>query len=143
VASGDSFWTIGRKYGVSSSAIEQANPNVIPTRMKIGQKIIIPAKLVSPPTPTPTNDGAGYTVKSGDTLGHIALKHGMKVDDLKAANPNVIPTRMKIGQKLKLPGSADGSSAFPGSGPSASPPVDPVTGLPILPPPSETSLSTP
>jgi LysM repeat protein len=151
VVSGDSFWTIGRKYGLSSSAIERANPNVIPTRMKIGQKITIPAKSVLPPAPDPVDDDASYTVKSGDTLGHIALKHGVKVGDLKVANPNVIPTRMKIGQKLKLPAGTDRSTrapaaglpAFPGSGTGASPPVDPVTGLPILPLPPGAPSPTP
>ena len=42
VVAGDNFWTIGRKYGVSAQKIEKSNPNVIPTRLKIGQKIIIP-----------------------------------------------------------------------------------------------------
>jgi LysM repeat protein len=151
VVSGDSFWTIGRKYGLSSSAIEQANPNVIPTRMKIGQKITIPAKSVLPSAPDPIDDGTSYTVKSGDTLGHIALKHGVRVDDLKVANPNVIPTRMKIGQKLKMPAGTDRSThapatglpVFPGSGTGSSPPVDPVTGLPILPLPPGASSPTP
>ena len=144
IASGESFWTIGKKYGVSAKSIEGANPNVIPTRMKIGQKIIIPPKSIAEPTlaPTVVNDGgSAYIVKSGDTLGHIALRHGVKVNDLKAANPNVIPTRMKIGQQLKMPTGATASPqtvtpslpVFPSSGTTTSPPVDPVTGLPFQP----------
>ena len=143
IASGESFWTIGKKYGVSAKSIEGANPNVIPTRMKIGQKIIIPPKPIAEPTPAPAvvDDGSTYVVKSGDTLGHIALRHGVKVNELKAANPNIIPTRMKIGQQLKMPTGATASPqtvtpslpAFPGSGTTASPPVDPVTGLPFQP----------
>ncbi len=143
IASGESFWTIGKKYGVSAKSIEGANPNVIPTRMKIGQKITIPPKPIAKPTPAPAvvDDGSTYIVKSGDTLGHIALRHGVRVNELKAANPNVIPTRMKIGQQLKMPTGATASPqtvtpslpAFPGSGTTASPPVDPVTGLPFQP----------
>ena len=143
IASGESFWTIGKKYGVSAKSIEGANPNVIPTRMKIGQKIIIPPKPIAEPTPAPAvaDDGSTYVVKSGDTLGHIALRHGVKVNELKAANPNIIPTRMKIGQQLKMPTGATASPqtvtpslpVFPGSGTTASPPVDPVTGLPFQP----------
>ncbi len=111
--------------------------------MKIGQKIAIPPKPIAEPTlaPAVVDDGSTYIVKSGDTLGHIALRHGVKVNDLKAANPNVIPTRMKIGQQLKMPTGATASPqtvtpslpAFPGSGTTASPPVDPVTGLPFQP----------
>ena len=130
VASGENFWTISKKYGVSAKSVENANPNVIPTRMKIGQKINIPAKTIVPLNSVSSDDGKNYTVKSGDTLGHIALKHGVKLGDLTAANPNIIPTRMKIGQKILLPtvASASDSSAI-----GTSPPVDPETGLPIAP----------
>ena len=141
VASGENFWTIGKKYDVSAKSIEGANPTVIPTRMKIGQKIIIPAKPVVDPSPAPpvVNDGSTYTVKSGDTLGHIAQRHKVKLDDLKSANPNVVPTRMKIGQQLKMPTGATASppavvpslSVLPDT--TTSPPVDPITGLPLLP----------
>ena len=141
VASGENFWTIGKKYDVSAKSIEGANPTVIPTRMKIGQKIIIPAKPVVDPSPAPpvVNDGSTYTVKSGDTLGHIAQRHKVKLNDLKSANPNVVPTRMKIGQQLKMPTGATVSppavvpslSVLPDA--TTSPPVDPITGLPLLP----------
>jgi len=141
VASGENFWTIGKKYDVSAKSIEGANPTVIPTRMKIGQKITIPAKPVADPLPGPTvvNDGSTYTVKSGDTLGHIAQRHKVKLNDLKSANPNVVPTRMRIGQQLKIPTGAPTSpssvapslSVLPDA--TTSPPVDPITGLPLLP----------
>ena len=143
VVSGESFWTIGKKYGVSSKSIEAANPNVIPTRLKIGQKIKIPPKPVATPAPVPVDDGTSYTVKSGDTLGHIALRLKVDVKDLKAANPNVIPTRMKIGQKLKLPVVAtqpitpvtSSLPAFLGPGTTAVPSINRTTGLPTdLPP---------
>jgi len=141
VASGENFWTIGKKYDVSAKSIEGANPTVIPTRMKIGQKITIPAKPVadSLPAPTVVNDGSTYTVKSGDTLGHIAQRHKVKLNDLKSANPNIVPTRMKIGQQLKMPTGSTASppavvpslSVLPDT--TTSPPVDPITGLPLLP----------
>ena len=141
VASGESFWTISKKYGVSVNSIEKANPKVIPTRMKIGQKIIIPPKPIAEPTPASivVNDGNTYTVKSGDTLGHIALRHRVELKVLKAANPNIVPTRMKIGQQLKMPAVVTTSpqivapSLPPFTSPdtTASPPVDPTTGLPL------------
>jgi LysM repeat protein len=141
VASGESFWNISKKYGVSVRSIEKANPKVIPTRMKIGQKIAIPPKAIAEPTSASSvvNDGSTYTVKSGDTLGHIALRHRVELKDLKAANPNVVPTRMKIGQQLKMPaGVATSPQAVAPSLPvfsspdtTVSPPVDPTTGLPL------------
>ena len=89
------------------------------------------------------DDGTDYTVKSGDTLGHIALRLKVDVKDLKAANPNVIPTRMKIGQKLKLPIVAiqpttpvtPSLPAFPDSGAIAVPSINRTTGLPNSLPP--------
>ena len=49
VESGDSYWSIAKKHGVTSTAIEKANPDVIPTRMRIGQKLIIPQVDPRPP----------------------------------------------------------------------------------------------
>ena len=46
-----------------------------------------------------------YTVKNGDTLGAIALKHGTTVADLQALNPSISdPNYIKPGWQLKLPG---------------------------------------
>jgi hypothetical protein len=43
VVAADSFSSIGRKFGVSVSAISKANPGVVSTRLQIGQKLHIPA----------------------------------------------------------------------------------------------------
>jgi LysM repeat protein len=110
VMKGDSFSTIAKKYGVTSRAIQEANPGVEPTRLKIGQKLVIPAKTGSATTATataaPTNGGTGaaktYTVKSGDTLNTIAKRNGITVKELQAAN-NLTTTRITVGQKLRIP----------------------------------------
>lgn len=39
---GDSFWVLARRYEVSVDAIQLANPSVNPSRLQLGQKIIIP-----------------------------------------------------------------------------------------------------
>lgn len=43
-----------------------------------------------------------YTVQRGDTLGHVALKHGVTTTDLKRAN-RLDDDLIRIGQKLKIP----------------------------------------
>lgn len=140
IAAGDNFWTIGRKYGVSAHKIERSNPNVIPTRLKIGQKIIIPAAApANTATAVPAVDDASlYTVKSGDTLGHIALAHKLDVTDIKTIN-NLNSDFIRIGQKLKLPVSEipapvlpSGTTLPPIPFPTSStgPSLDPGTGLP-------------
>ena len=106
VMKGDSFSTIAKKYGVTSRAIQEANPGVEPTRLKIGQKLVIPARTASATTATPTNGASGaaktYTVKSGDTLQAIARRNGVTVKELQAAN-NLTTTRITVGQKLRIP----------------------------------------
>jgi LysM repeat protein len=106
VMKGDSFSTIAKKYGVTSRAIQEANPGVEPTRLKIGQKLVIPARTASATTATPTNGASSasktYTVKSGDTLQAIARRNGVTVKELQAAN-NLTTTQIKVGQKLRIP----------------------------------------
>ena len=108
VMKGDSFSTIAKKYGVSSRAIQEANPGVEPTRLKIGQKLVIPARTATATAAAPSNgatNGGGtktYTVKSGDTLTAVARRNGVTVRELQAAN-NLRTTQIKVGQKLRIP----------------------------------------
>lgn len=44
-----------------------------------------------------------YTVKKNDTLGHIALRFGVSVKELKQAN-GLKNDLIKVGQKLRIPG---------------------------------------
>ncbi len=46
--------------------------------------------------------GGTYTVKSGDTLGDIAEKTGVGVEQLQELNPQLDPQALTSGQKLKL-----------------------------------------
>jgi LysM repeat protein/mono/diheme cytochrome c family protein len=53
-------------------------------------------------------DGAGYVVKSGDTLDDIATKNGVSASDIKSLNPNVLSgtandAKLDSENKLKLP----------------------------------------
>ena len=49
-----------------------------------------------------TPAGRTYTVKAGDTLSAIALKHGTSSAKLAAANKISNPNEISIGQKIKL-----------------------------------------
>jgi LysM repeat protein len=120
VIKGESFYTIAKKYGVTSRAIQEANPGVDPARLKIGQKLAIPARTAtalaaSTNGGSATNGGKTYTVKSGDTLVAIAKKHGITVKDLQSAN-SLQTTRITVGQKLRIPGKTGDAVGSPGSG---------------------------
>jgi len=109
ISKGESFYTLGKKYGVGFKAIADANPGVNPNRLKIGDKIKIPP----PKTPgaaalngtaAPVADGVAktYKVKSGDNLGKIGKIFGVTPKQLRAAN-NLRTDQIKVGQTLKIP----------------------------------------
>lgn len=135
VIKGDSLWKIAHKNGVTLKALEAANPGINPARLQIGQKLTIPAP--SSPAQPATAGAAGesgaapgqpiYIVKSGDTLSRIARHFGTTVKAIESEN-NLLTTRIKVGQKLKIPVKAE--TAVPETAPSA-------TGT--LPPPDNTS----
>ena len=72
-----------------------------------------PEGLVAAETPLPSPTPFTYTVKSGDTISSIALKFGVSMDDLQAANPEISPNAMSIGQVIKIPSNPDNPSGEP------------------------------
>ena len=119
VVKGDSFAKIAKKNGVSVKAIEAANPGVEPTKLKVGQKLSIPASSsgasASGMTGGPVSTGSGvagetYTVKSGDSLTKIAKAHGTTIKAIRAEN-NLTTDHIKVGQKLKIPARAEAAAA--------------------------------
>jgi len=69
----------------------------------------------------------GYVVVSGDYPGKIAKKFGVTVDDLMKANKITDPKKLRIGQKLVIPG----APAAPAPAPTM--PLVPVEPAPIAP----------
>ncbi len=62
------------------------------------------------PKPTAQAKGSSYVVKQGDTLYSIARKAGLTVETIQKAN-NISTTRLKIGQVLILPATANPAAA--------------------------------
>ncbi len=53
---------------------------------------------------TGTVDANGnYTVGPGDTINKIAKKFATKPDTIEAENPGLNPTKLRVGQKIKIP----------------------------------------
>ena len=112
VQKGDTFSTIAPKFHVSVKALQAANPTVDPAKLQIGKKLNIPAASAPAATSTAAASGATvvdtasgtttYTVKSGDTLSKIATDFHTTVKAIQAAN-GLSDTRIKVGQKLKIP----------------------------------------
>jgi LysM repeat protein len=132
VVKGDSFSSIAKKLHVSVKAITEANPGVDSSKLKIGQKLHIPAAASSSAAPTAGAAAAAtepsaasgeqtYTVKSGDNLITIAKEKGTTVKALRAAN-GLKTDRIQVGQKLKVPVKASAAAT------SAPAPTEPVAG---------------
>lgn len=66
--------------------------------------------VVSFETPLPSPTPFAYAVKSGDTLSQIAERFHVSLDALMAANPEINPSAMSIGQVLKIPSSPQNST---------------------------------
>ena len=106
VKKGDTLGGIAIKYNVSIDELVKLNKlkneNEI---IKVGQALKLPpnAKL----NPEVKSEGNTYIVKKGDTLGGIAIKYNVSVDELvklnKLKSKNEI---IKVGQALKLPPNA-------------------------------------
>lgn len=76
-----------------------------------------PEGLVAGETPLSSPTPFTYTVQRGDTISSIALKFGVSMDDLQAANPEISPNAMSIGQVLSIPSNPDNPSGEPTSTP--------------------------
>ena len=123
IVSGDSLWSLSRKYGVSTAELAAANQLAPSATLRLGQQIIVPAKATAA-APAPDSDAANtYEVVSGDTLGGIARRQGTTVSALRAAN-NLSGDALRVGQKLVIPGNATplATTLNPAAGPAAAAP---------------------
>ncbi|MGZ0656938.1 LysM peptidoglycan-binding domain-containing protein [Coraliomargarita sp. W4R53] len=100
VRNGDTLGHIAMRHGLSTTELRKLN-NLTGDLIRVGQKLTVPGP--SPQTQSVhTTSGSTYIVKGGDTLGNIALIHGISVSDLKRAN-NLTGDMIRIGQKLQVP----------------------------------------
>ena len=151
IVKGDTFAKIAKANGVTVRAIEDANPGVTPTRLKVGQKLVVPAGA----TPTTGGTAAGetangvatatggdevYTIKSGDTLTHIAHHFGVTVKALEAEN-NLSTTKIKVGQKLNIPAKPEAALA-PGNQNEPPPSTAAPQSVPMQPAPASSNPSS-
>lgn len=99
IASGDSLWTIARRFDVHVSDLKQWNEGLASARgLKVGAALVVwpgpAAQLESPPAhrpsaaapAQPSPAGTRHTVERGDSLWSIARRYGRSVDDLKKWN---------------------------------------------------------
>ena len=105
VASGESFWTISRKYNVNMNQLAAWNGTAPRDTLSIGQKLIV---WTDQPVPASTSSAGGltrklnYTVRNGDSLYLIASRFRITVAQLVRWN-NIDKNKiLRPGQKLTM-----------------------------------------
>lgn len=93
--------------------------DLIPFLTSTQSPLQTPEGLVAAETPLPSPTPFTYTVKTGDTISSIALKFGVSMDSLQAANPEISPNTMSVGQVIKIPSDPANPSGEPTATPAA------------------------
>lgn len=133
VSTGDTLWSIARRFDVTVEALAAANPGVDPLRLQAGQSLRVPSSLAAVaasaapkaepatpaipagavlPVPAPAVPSAGieaarlHTVSAGDTIWSLSHRYGVSVGRILSENAGIDPVRLHVGQALRLPGSA-------------------------------------
>jgi LysM repeat protein len=107
---GENLTMIARCYGVTTTAIVEANCLTNPNYIYAGQRLIIPLGAVPAPPIQPPIETGTYVVQRGDTLTSIGARHGTTVNELVALNGLWNPNLIYVGQVLKIPGGAPAPS---------------------------------
>lgn len=89
VQSGDSWWSIANRYGMSMYTLAARNGKTIYSMLYPGDRLIISGQTTRI-----------YTVKSGDTLSSISARLGVSVGTLATRNHISNPNLIFVGQRL-------------------------------------------
>lgn len=102
VKRGETLSEIAEKHGVGLSKVLRANRLSMRSRIRVGQKIVIPGKSSSSSRVTASSSSSSYTVKRGDTLIGISQKTGVSLSRLRSYNNLHRRSKIFVGQKLNL-----------------------------------------
>jgi LysM repeat protein len=92
------------KAGLSDgSNTETATSAATTTRATTTAPKVTTQVVITGTTPTTTDAGGQYyVIQSGDTLGSIAVRYDTTVEELIRLNPDVDPTALRVGQRIRV-----------------------------------------
>lgn len=109
VEEGDTLFSIAQQFGVTMDALIAANEFEDPDNIGLGTQIIIPDPAATLPTETPLPETLvpgttiEYVVRTGDSIGSIAVAFNSTVDAIAEAN-DLDPTEVLfVGTRLLIP----------------------------------------
>ncbi|WP_431709659.1 LysM peptidoglycan-binding domain-containing protein [Glutamicibacter uratoxydans] len=111
VTSGASLWSIAREHDTTVAELKKIN-DLSGDLIRVGQKLKVPSGSSSAKTTTKVSQNAkgsgthsSYTVRAGDTMGHIAMRLGVSLNEVRKAAGNPSADRIIVGQTLNFGGS--------------------------------------
>ncbi|MET4134516.1 LysM peptidoglycan-binding domain-containing protein [Pseudarthrobacter sp. PvP090] len=112
IARGDTVSGIAGKFGLDTYAVLTLNGLQANTIIYPGQKVKLGGTATAPDPAAPATSavaagGSVYTVKSGDTLGAIAARHGVKLSHVFEWNGLNMGSIIYPGQKIKIGGGTE------------------------------------
>jgi peptidoglycan endopeptidase LytE len=134
VRQGDTLWSLARRFGTTPERLAELNGISPDAILAIGRVLRVPAgaaaaqasaarsapaRPAASPAVAPTRT---HRIQAGDTLWNLARRHGSTPARLAALNGISENATLRIGQTLKLPGSA--VAASPARPPAAADPVN-------------------
>ncbi|MCL2811809.1 MAG: LysM peptidoglycan-binding domain-containing protein [Clostridia bacterium] len=109
VRRGDSFQLVARRFDVSVRALMEANPELQPGRLIVGDVLCIPladppAPVATPaPAPTPPSRQDTHRVQEGESIADILLASDVSLNAFQAMNPTLRLGQQRVGDILRLP----------------------------------------
>ncbi|UTC68371.1 MULTISPECIES: M23 family metallopeptidase [unclassified Treponema] len=100
IEKGDTLYALSKKYNIPVASILKKNNLSDPSKIKIGQKIIIP---VEKPGKNNSEDYISHVIQKGDTLYALAKKFGVSFSDILKLNGITQKSPLKVGKILKIP----------------------------------------
>jgi membrane-bound lytic murein transglycosylase D len=125
VDGGVSLVAVAKAADVSEGMVRDLNPHLIrgvtppgrswEVRVPVGRRAAVLANLerIEQEVRVAT---VVHRVARGETLTHIARRHGVRVEAIRAENPGLNPRRLQVGQSVRIPGGSVSVVATAGSG---------------------------
>jgi len=106
VGSGESFWTIAQRYGVTTRQLAAWNAMAPRDTLAVGRRLVVwhnqPLVASAPADPGARTRRLVYTVRSGDSLARISSRFRISVGQLLKWNKISVNKYLQPGQRLVM-----------------------------------------
>ncbi|MGX7666930.1 LysM peptidoglycan-binding domain-containing protein [Flavobacterium pedocola] len=118
VESGESLYTIARKYDTTVEKLRDANPQLDSDNLQLGELLALPkgaknqeeeqlSKSEKRKIAKLQGKLQKHTVASGESFYVIARKYNVSVEELKRANPQIVNNKLDVKDVVFIPGTED------------------------------------